>query len=312
VPARYDNRISLQKLEVFCLVVELGGVSRAAEHLFVAQPVVTAHLQSLQKRLGVKLLYRDGRRMRLTDGGERVYQWARETLSRTRELMRELDGLAEGQRGSVAVASSMTVGSYTLPPVLARFREGRPLAAITLSVSDPEGAIGAVESGECDFAVIVADAPPDSRVLQASVIGHEDILLVAAPDYQPTVTSVPVSALADTPLVSSPAGHIRRGIVDLRLAERGARPRNVVIELGHPEAMKRATQDGLGMCLLFRSSVERELADGLLREVTIEDAELTVPLIAVLRSDKRLSPIQQELLDAVGRGVQPREATLVA
>jgi DNA-binding transcriptional LysR family regulator len=305
VSAQYDNRISLQKLEVLCLVVELGGVSRAAEHLFVAQPVVTAHLQSLQKRLGVKLLYREGRRMRLTDGGERVYQWARETLSRTRELMRELDGLAEGQRGSVAVAASMTVGSYTLPPVLARFREGRPMAALTLSVSDPEGAIQAVESGECDFAVIVGDAAPDSPVLDATVIGHEDILLVAAPDYQPAVVSLTVEALAETPLVSSPSGHIRRGIVDMRLAERGARPRNVVIELGHPEAMKRATEDGLGMCLLFRSSVERELAEGRLREVRLEDAELSVPLIAVVRSQKMLSPIQRELLDAVSAAVRP-------
>lgn len=304
VPAQYDNRISLQKLEVFCLVVELGGVSRAAEHLFVAQPVVTAHLQSLQKRLGVKLLYRDGRRMKLTDGGERVYQWARETLSRTRELMRDLDGLAEGQRGSVAVAASMTVGSYLLPPVLARFREGRPLAAITLAVSDPEGAIKAVESGESDFAVVMADVPPSSRVLQATTIGHEDILLVAAPDYQPSIDSLPVSALAETPLVSSPSGHIRRGIVDMRLAERGARPRNVVIELGHPEAMKRATEDGLGMCLLFRSSVERELASGRLREIALEDAELSVPLIAVQRAEKLLSPIQRELLDVVSTAVR--------
>jgi len=41
IPLRYDNRITLQKLEVFCSVVELGGVSRAAEHLWVAQSVVS-------------------------------------------------------------------------------------------------------------------------------------------------------------------------------------------------------------------------------------------------------------------------------
>lgn len=310
--AQYDNRISLQKLEVFCLVVELGGVSRAAEHLFVAQPVVTAHVQSLQKRLGVKLLLRDGRRMRLTDGGERVYKWARETLSRTRELMRELDGLTEGQRGSVAVAASMSVGSYTLPPVLARFREARPLAAITLSVSDPERAMEAVESGECDFAVIMADSPPSSQALNGTVIGHEDILLVAAPDYQPAITSLPVSALSETPLVSSPGGHIRRGMIDMRLAERGARPSNVVIELGHPEAMKRATEDGLGMCLLFRSSVERELEAGRLREVELEEGPMSVPLVAVLRAEKQLSPIQEKLLEAVTTAIERCPAAVPA
>lgn len=309
--ARYDNRISLQKLEVFCLVVELGGMSKAAEHLIVAQPVVTGHVQSLQQRLGVKLLYRDGHRMKLTDGGERVYEWARETLSRTRELMRELDGLAEGQRGTVAVAASMTIGSYLLPPLLTEFRTRRPAAAITLYVSDPEHATGAVESGDCDFAVVVADAPPDNPGLRAEVIGHEEIVLVAAPDYRPAVESLPVAALADAPLISSPSGHVRRSVIDAQLAANGVHLRRVVIELGHPEAMKHATRDGLGMCLLFRESVARDLADGLLREIAIEDAELTVPVMTVVRAGKRLSPIQRELLEAVAARL-PQPAALVA
>jgi DNA-binding transcriptional LysR family regulator len=307
MPAQYDKRISLQKLEVFCLVVELGGVSRAADHLIVAQPVVTAHVQSLQQRLGVKLLYRDGHRMRLTDAGERVYEWASETLSRTRELMRDLDGLSEGQRGTVAVAASMTLGSYLLPAVLTEFRQRRPAAAITLFVSDPEHAVHAVEIGDCDFAVVVADAPPNNPALRAEVVGHEEIVLVAAPDYEPAVVSLPVTALEDAPLVSSPAGLVRRGVIDAQLAANGVRLRNVVIELGHPEAMKRATHDGLGMCLMFRNSVARELQDGTLREVCLEDARLSVPLMTVLRTDKRPSPIQQQLLDAVADGIRRSE-----
>jgi DNA-binding transcriptional LysR family regulator len=298
-PPAYDNRITLQKLEVFCLVVELGGVSRAAEHLFVAQPVVTAHVQSLQKRLRVTLLEREGHRMRLTDGGERVYKWARDTLSRTRELVRELDGLAEGERGTVAVAASMTVGSYLLPPLFADFRRRRPLAAITLSVSDPEQALDGVELGHADFAVVAAPSRPTSRALEAEIIGHDSIALVAAPQYEAGLSSVPVAALAELPLISSPAGQVRRNIIDDQLIALGVRPENVVMELGHPEAMKRATEAGLGMCLLFRTSVERELVSGALREVPIRGVSLSVPLMTVLHVGKRLSPIQRELLDVV-------------
>jgi DNA-binding transcriptional LysR family regulator len=297
MPVQYDKRISLQKLEVFCLVVELGGISRAADHLIVAQPVVTAHVQSLQERLGVKLLYREGHRMRLTDAGEHVYDWAAETLSRTRELMRELDGLAEGQRGTVAVAASMTLGSYLLPAVLSEFRRLRPGAVVTLFVSDPEHALNAVEQGESDFAIVVAQAPPANAVLEARVIGREEIVLAAAADYRPDITSLPIASLQDLPLVSSPAGLVRRGVIDAQLAACGVSPRNIVIELGHPEAMKRATLDGLGMALLFRNSAARELADGSLREVAIEDTHLSVPVMSIVRADKRLSPIQKELLE---------------
>ena len=62
-----DSRVTLHKLEVFSLVVELGGVSRAAEQLFVSQPVVTAHIRSLEQRVGARLFYREGRNLRLTE-----------------------------------------------------------------------------------------------------------------------------------------------------------------------------------------------------------------------------------------------------
>jgi len=135
-----DNRISLKKLEILCLVVDLGGVGRAAERLQVSQPVVTAHLRLLQDRLGVELLHREGQQMRLTEAGVEVYRWAREVLGRSRELARTIDELADGSSGAVAVASSMSVGSYLLPRVLGLFGHERPEARITLHVSDAEDA----------------------------------------------------------------------------------------------------------------------------------------------------------------------------
>jgi LysR family transcriptional regulator, low CO2-responsive transcriptional regulator len=295
----YDCRISLHKLVVFCLVVELGGISRAADHLYVAQPVVTAHVQSLQKRLGVKLLYREGHRMLLTDEGQRVYEWARETRSRTRELVRDLEGLADGDRGVISVAASMTVGSYLLPSIIGRFRRRRPRAQITLSVSDPEHAVDSVASGDSDFATVVSDGTPTYAGLQSKVVGQEEIVLVAARGFEPRLSSVPTSTLADIPMISSPAGYVRRSVIDRQLARLGVHLNNVVVELGHPEAMKKVTLEGLGACLLFRTSVAAELEAGTLRHIPFQDARLFVPLMTVVRVGKRLSPIALDLLEAI-------------
>lgn len=307
LPSAYDNRITLQKLEVFCAVIELGGFVRAAEHLYLAQPVVTAHVQSLAKRLGVQLMYREGRRTLPTDAGERVYEWAREVLSGTRELMRDLDGLVDGARGSVAVGASMSVGSYLLPPILAEFRERRPLAEITLAVSDPEGAISTVQTGSCDFAVIVGSRT-EAQNVDYDIFGDERVVLVAAPDFLPAKTSLPLAALRDLPLVSSPRAHIRRELIDHQLLAFGVMPENIVIELGHPEAMKAAAQRGLGACLLFRSAVERELEQGAMREIELIGGTISVPLALVVRKDKRLSPMQQLLIDAIRERVAATES----
>jgi LysR family transcriptional regulator, low CO2-responsive transcriptional regulator len=296
VPARYDNRITLQKLEVFCCIVELGGVSRAADHLWVAQSVVSGHLRSLQERLGVQVLYRDGQRMKLTKAGEQVYRWASETLSGTRELMRQLDDLDGTDVGTLAVATSLTVGSYLMPPILAEFRRDRPGAVITMSVSDPEPAFAAVGSGECDVGIVIDETDHEHPHLRCEEIGREKIVLVGAADSLPGVDAVSLADLSGIVVVAPPAGNLAREAVDRLLVELGLPPQNVVMELGHPEAMKRVIRSGVASGLLFRSCVEDELAAGILREIRLSDADLSLPVVSVTRADRRPSFIQTQLV----------------
>jgi DNA-binding transcriptional LysR family regulator len=299
VAQTFDSRITFQKLEILCLVVDLGGVTRAAEHLWVAQPVVTAHIRSLQERLGVTLFHREGRRTILTDAGEQVYAWAQDVLSRTEQMQREIEGLADGSRGPIALAASMSLGSYLLPPMLSDFRERYPDAEITLIVEDPEGAVTSVERGESDLAFIVAPSPPQNPALAYELVGHDELVLVAAPDFRPGLDRMAVSELAEMPLVSTPRSHLRREMVDRQLSQHGVRANNIIIELGHPEAMKHATRAGLGACLLFRAAVEQELLDGKLVEIEFQDAALTVPVYFVRRLAKALTPVQSALVEAM-------------
>jgi DNA-binding transcriptional LysR family regulator len=294
-----DRRITLQKLEVFELVVELGGVSRAADRLYVAQPVVTAHIRSLEQRLGTTLFYREGGRMHLTEGGRSVHAWASDLLRRTRELARHLDGLSDGSQGSVVLGASMSVGSYSLPPLLSRFREERPLVDIVLHILDTEHAVADTEAGEHDFAVVVVEADPGSRGLRAEKLGDDELVVVAAPDREPTESRITVDQLAKLSFVEAPQKLLRRQFVDQQLQRIGIRDRKVSIELGHPEAMKRATAAGLGVAVLFRSAVRGELASGELREIEVEDVDLSGPVYLVYRKDKLFSAVHRELIDAI-------------
>ncbi|MTD55418.1 LysR family transcriptional regulator [Amycolatopsis pithecellobii] len=297
VSSRYDNRITLQKLEVFCSVIELGGVSRAADHLWVAQSVVSGHLRSLQERLGVQVLYRDGQRMKLTKAGEQVYQWAKEMLAGTRDLMRRLDDLDDANSGTLALAASLTVGSYLLPPILAGFRRALPRAIITMQVSDPERAFAAVGSGECDLGIVIAGPGHEHPHVRSEEIGREEIVLVAAPDRLAGIDELQLADLAKLALVAPFAGSVARDVVDRRLMERGVPPQTAVMELGHPEAMKRVIRHGVDACLLFRSCVEDELRQGTLREIPFADADLSMPVFSLVHSERPPLPIQMELVE---------------
>ncbi|MCA9288067.1 MAG: LysR family transcriptional regulator [Phycisphaerales bacterium] len=79
------SELTLHKLEVLHTVAQLESVSRAAERLGIAQPVVTSHIRSIERKLGVKLTQRRGRNIAFTDEGMRVLTWADEIVTRTRD-----------------------------------------------------------------------------------------------------------------------------------------------------------------------------------------------------------------------------------
>jgi DNA-binding transcriptional LysR family regulator len=299
-----DSRVTLHKLEVFQLVVELGGVSRAADQLYVSQPVVTAHIRSLEQRVGARLFYREGRHLRLTEAGRAVHRWADDVLTHTRELSRHLDGLTDGTRGSVVIGASMSVGSYLLPPVVTRFRRERPQVELKLSITDSDHAMQATEAGECDFAVVILEDDPPSPGLEGRPLGEEELVIVTGPGREPAADTITIDELSRLAFVESPTGMIRRSLVDSQLGRIGIRERNVVIEVGHPEAMKRAAEAGLGVTLLFRSAVRREIEAGALREIALADASLAVPLYLVYRKGKLFSAIQRDLMEAIERHLQ--------
>jgi DNA-binding transcriptional LysR family regulator len=268
-------------------------------------------MRRLQDRLGVELLYRDGQQMRLTEPGQAVYEWARQVLGGGREVSRTLQKIAAGSAGTVVVGSSMSVGSYLLPRVVGWFCDRQAEARVTLQVSDCEEAQRATEAGECDFAVLTSGSPLVDEALRARRIGSHDLVLVASPDETRVGETAEPAQLARLPFVCSPPGP-RRRLVDDALAEFGIVRRQVVIELGHPEALKTVTRMGTGVALVLRASVEDELRSGTLRKVPITGIELTVPLMIVHRSDKRFTPIQRQLLDAITAALRDEEPAISA
>lgn len=290
-----DPRLTLQKLEVFLLVAELGSVTRAAAELLVAQPVVTGHMRTLEQRVGATLLVRRRGRMVPTEAGERVLSWAREVVRSGRDLHRDLVHLGAGDAGEAVVSTSMTVGSYLVPPLLVGFHEERPRAEITLLVGDPERAIGHVRAGTSDMAVLVTDDPVGHPDLDIVPLRPEPLVLVGPPAAPPR--TLDAAEVVQLPFVCAPNGSARRSMVDRALRQAGVLHRNVVLQLASPEALKTSVQLGSGYAFLFRSSVQAELESGALREVPTSVGELGVPLVLVRQASRTLTPLQQQLFD---------------
>ena len=294
-----DLRITLHKLDVLTQVVNQGGVGRAAEALYVAQPVVTAHIRALEERLGAKLFYREGRQVHLTEAGRTVYEWAEETLTRTREMDRYLGGLAEGNAGGVSLGASMSVGSYDLPRILVAYRKASPEVDLKLTISDTEHIVEDTRAGLHDFSLVVSAPDLEISGFTVTPIANDPIVLVSPPGSAPDADEIELDDLRELDFVEAPGGIMRRTFIDRELRALGLSDRRIVLELGHPEAMKLAVRDKIGVCFLFRSAARSELEQGTLREIAVSGVNMSLPVFLVHRKNKSFSPLQLDVIETI-------------
>jgi DNA-binding transcriptional LysR family regulator len=291
------SQLSIHKLEVLCTVVELNSFSRAAQKLNITQPVVSAHIKALTDKFEVPLIVKNGRRIVLTEDGERVYRWARELVSRTREIEREMSDSQRGVVGRASVGASMTIASYVLPALVAEFRRMHPLGEISVQAYNPMAATDAIHSGACDFTFTIMDPRLEIDGLHVEAIADDHLILVTSERVPPAGGPLTPEIISGLPFVSAQAGMPRREIEEHLLERYGIRRRHIVLEFGHAESLKQAVRAGAGYSFVFRSSVQDELTTGVLREVETPGMNLKVPLFLVRRPNKKLSSFQQRLLD---------------
>lgn len=251
--------LSLNQLRTFLAVAGTGSVREAAEQLVVSQPAVSSALASLQRELGAQLVERNGRGVRLTPAGAQLALYGRRVLALLEETADEVR-TAAGGRPVVRLAAVTTAAEQILPEILVGFASTAASAAIELHVGNRSAVWDRLAHGEADVAI--GGRPPDDRFVSRAV--RPNALLVvtgrAQPRSQPDLGSA-------TWLVREP-GSGTRASTEALLETLGVTPPMVTI--GSNGAILGCVRAGLGVSLLSRDAVSRDLADGTLVEVQTE------------------------------------------
>src|ERR1700686_942345 len=163
--------MTLRQLATFLELSRSGSVRVAAERLFVTQPAVSAVIASLQRELGVELVAREGRGLRLTPSGMVLAEYARRIQGRLDEA-------------AVATAAAVpTAGEHILPAAIAGFRSSHPATEVSVEVANREHVWERLAAHEVDL--VVGGRPPDQRGLQTRALRPYELVIVAAPDAAP-------------------------------------------------------------------------------------------------------------------------------
>ncbi len=294
---------TLAHLRAFCVVVERGGISAAAEVLDSSQPAVSLHVRALEQHFGVALLERLPRGVRPTTAGQVVYQRAAEMLQALDALEAEVAALHGLRGGRLALGASTTVANYVLPPLLGRFKDRYPAVRVSLEVENTALIAAQVASRRYTLGFLEGPVPAAHvAALQIAPFREDVLVLVVAGDGplagRPSVT---LAELATLPFLMREPGSGTRQVLEAALHAAGATVQ-VHLELGHTEAIKTAVALGLGVSVLSRGAVARECQVGKLWALEVEGLQLGRTYTAIVPRGARPAPAEQAFLALAGVG----------
>jgi DNA-binding transcriptional LysR family regulator len=289
---------TIEQLRSFVAVAEGEHVSRAAASLYLTQAAVTQQIRHLEQGLGLQLLERDGRRVRLTDAGRSLAQACKAALRAIEVVDDSALAMKELQAGSLHVGASPTCATYYLPPHLAEFTRRYPQVKLTVTVEPSADLNRAVLAGALDCAVI--ESPPDKE-LMAFELTRDELVLVVHRDHPLARLRRITSADFEKHryLGRGPQWSAERTVRDM-IGD--AYDHVEVMNLGHPEYVRAATVAGLGFAALPKRAVANDVAAGLLKRLPV--TPVVRPITAV-RRPSRGGPAQEAFWDLLTGSERP-------
>ena len=269
---------TVEQVRSFLAVAEHEHVSRAAASLHLTQGAVTQQVHNFERAIGVRLLERDGRGVRLTDAGRGLAITCRAALRAFEVVEDSARALKMLEAGSLHLGASPTCATHYLPPRLAAFNREYPNVTLNVLVEPSREINNQVRAGALDCALIEGDPLPD---LISVVLTHDELVLVVHRDH-------PLAALRRvSPEQLSKYRYLGRGREwsaesTVRTMIGDAYERSEVMNLGHPEYVRAAALAGLGYAALALLAVREDIDAGLLKRLPIPGVKR--PIQAIRRS----------------------------
>jgi DNA-binding transcriptional LysR family regulator len=270
--ARTKRDLDLRKLEVFYWVAELKSVS--------------AHIHDLEEKLGSKILNRVGGEANPTALGQVLVERAKALLALKRETLAAVDAFQGKVKGDLLVGGSNIPGEYILPGKLGAFMGKHPEVRPILRIGDSAGIVEAVVDGKVEIGFVGFKGEDRRLSFQKTWI---DQMVLVVPKNHPwgRLHSIDLKDLRKGRFISRERGSGTLGSIRKLLARKAQEPE---------AAIKEALVAGLGVSILSKTAIQREIQDGLLEAVPIRGLKLERDFYQVFHRHRILSPVSQAFI----------------
>ncbi len=291
-------QLNIESLKMFCLVVDEGSISQAARLSYVSQPAVTRQIHQLENVYGTLLFDRTDGKMKVTETGRMLYPFAKTIINdfnRSKELIKQVTG---EYNTNLHVGASFTIGEYLLPSLLGRFKKQKPEIKVSLTIKNTPSVIEDLANDVIDLALVEGIVENNDFIVEK--FADDELILICSPDHI-WREQISMEELADEMMIWRESISGTRLIVENTLREYGVLEKiDSYMELGSTQAIKSAVEAGLGISILPRLTVARELEQGTLRSVDISGVTILRDLWLVKKHQRFNKMTVTQFLEFIG------------
>ena len=273
------------RLRALVEVADTGSVRGAAERLVVTESSISSALRALSQDIGITLVDRHGRGVRLTPAGLRYVEYARRILGLHDEAILAARGEADPENGSIRLAAVTSAGELLIPAALASFRAEHPGVVLHVEVAARSALWPMLSRHEVDL--VFAGRPPEElrSKVRVRAVSPNTLIVVGCPSVADGFAPA-----AATWLLREQGSGTRSTLMTL-LEDLDVAPPQLV--LGSHGAVVSAAVAGLGVTLVSRQAVQRELDSGALVPLPVPGTPIKRPWHVV---SQPTPPMATELL----------------
>ncbi|MFD2165374.1 LysR family transcriptional regulator [Thalassotalea euphylliae] len=249
--------MSIEQMRLFAEVVKSGSYTQAADRLDVSKGFLSKQVKQLEQQLGMPLLVRNTRTMRVTSAGEALYKEAVKLTTFWQETKTMLEKKEEHLAGKISCTAPLAVTRYLLWPIFHQLMaKHRDLNVVIDSGNTTRNLV----SEDFDFAVRITNTPPEDMV--ARHLCRINYLCVASPDYmskhkiEPHPRTMEKLDCLSLPHWKEWHFHLEEGIYKFMPSGKFVASDN--------ELLKEACLQGVGVARLPNFMVQREIEQGTL------------------------------------------------
>lgn len=270
--------LNLSQLQTFVTVAAEGSMTAAADKLFLTQPAVSQQMKNMEDDLGVELIVRGSKQIKMTAQGEILYEHAKKILSLAQMAEVSIKSIGAQLRGELRIGTLNSIGLHLMSPVVSRLLKFNPDFKIKVDYSNGDSLLQSYKKGDLDVLVLPEVHQNFKKTMQSigaltdsksQVLFSEEMWLVGSGKDEFYPTQIELNDIKKIPYV-----HFSNEFPDFdETLKNRVGALQSVFESSNVGTLKRVIEYGLGIGFLPSHSIKKQVRSGRLNRIRVVDFE---------------------------------------